>query len=59
MQKCETVGVATPFEKKGTVGGSSFMNQGDSTVHTKSEFDNSRFGTQADASPLKFDNNTG
>ena len=36
---------------------SSFMNGGDETVNTKSEFDQSRF-TQADASPLKFDNNT-
>lgn len=57
MKKCETVGNATPFEHKNTQM-SSFMNNGDSTVNTKSEFDHSRFGPTTDASPLKFDGNT-
>ena len=40
IKKCETMGNNTPFDLKNTQM-SSFMNQGDSTVNTKSEFDRS------------------
>jgi hypothetical protein len=33
-------------------------NQGDSTVHTKSEFDQSRFGATEAQSPMKFEANS-
>ena len=57
IKKCETMGNNTPFDLKNTQM-SSFMNQGDSTVNTKSEFDRGALTPLNDQSPLKFDNTT-
>ena len=59
LKKCDTMGNQTPLDMKKTQQ-SSFLNGQESTVYTRTALDESRLGEGlADASPMKFDNNTG